>query len=119
MRLNNTVSKTLLSALQTPPALVQDLLAAKKAILTTDCVYLDDRGQPTESHCDGSAWAETDASRAYLKTVDPRKPLLLDYGGACPPCAGLSIIRGHGDSFADAFLCNNWWASECVRNLVC
>lgn len=33
-------------------------------------------------HCDGNSWAETDASREYLKTVDPGKPLFLDYGGA-------------------------------------
>lgn len=67
--------------LQTPPSLIQDLLGYKKAILTTNCVYLDDGGEPTGQHCDGSSWAETDASREYLQTVDPRKPLFLDYGG--------------------------------------
>ena len=67
---------------QTPPTLIQDLLSYKKPILTTNCVYLGDGGEPTDQHCDGSSWAETDASREYLKTVDPKRPLFLDYGGA-------------------------------------
>lgn len=50
-------------------------------ILTTDCIFLDAEGNPTDAHCDGNSWAESDASRKYLKTVDPKKPLFLDYGG--------------------------------------
>ena len=69
-------------ALQTPPTLIEDLLATRENIVTTDCVYLDDMGEPTGRHCDGNSWAETDASRKYLKTADPAKPLFLEYGGA-------------------------------------
>ena len=68
--------------MQTPPTLVEDLLATRKNIVTTDCVYLDDDGAPTDRHCDGNSWAETDASRKYLAKADPSKPLFLEYGGA-------------------------------------
>ncbi len=81
--------------MQTPPSLVEDLLAARENIVTTDCVYLDEEGAPTERHCDGNSWAETDASRKYLATADPAKPLFLEYGGAfCgPACAGCIVLQ--------------------------
>ncbi len=68
--------------MQTPSTLVEDLLATRKNIVTTDCVYLDDDGAPADRHCDGNSWAETDASRKYLATLDASKPLFMEYGGA-------------------------------------
>ena len=58
------------------------MLATRENIVTADCVYVDEAGAPTDRHCDGNAWAETDASRKYLATADPAKPLFLEYGGA-------------------------------------
>ena len=35
------------------------------------------------NRCEEGSWTETDASRAYLKTVAPDKPLFESFGGAC------------------------------------
>ena len=75
---------------------MEDLLATRKNIVTTDCVYLDDVGVATDRHCDGNSWAETEASRQYLTKVDPSKPLFLEYGGA----HGSTLQLGSLDSAA-------------------
>lgn len=64
---------------QYPVDLIQRLMAPGADIATSNCVYLDDNGAPTDRRCDEGAWAETPESRAYVAKLAPDVPLFEAY----------------------------------------
>ena len=77
---------SVLSPLQYPPDLIQQLMAHEADIAPATCVDLDDNNVPTDRLCDEGAWAETPESLAYIKTLAPSVPLFEAYPCECSGC---------------------------------